>query len=604
MVRSANAGRTHAASMKSLPDIKQALPGPAKWIAVYVVFLLLLAGASVWYYFSESAKIQKEEHKTLATIAVLKSRAIADWRASLRKEVDDLAGSPFFKESVQAFLKAPGDPAQRARLLERIRYQRDRGPLIGIALCSTDGRPLLSAGDTAPVADSAEALRTALTKCGPVLSRTYKATSGAIAITAAAPVPGADGKPVALLEIRRDLRSDLFPLIEQWPGGEQTAETLLVERDGDEVVFLNSVRHKSNAALNLRIPLSKTEIPAVQAASGRAGQFLGTDYRGVSVLSDLRPIPDSPWFMVAKIDKAEAYKDLHGLMETVLFIGLCIAVAAAALLASLYYTGQVRLLQRIETERGESMAELQQLNKELEGRVEQRTAQLTDSNRELEAFAYSVSHDLRSPLRAIEGFASILEEEYGSKFDDEGRRLLRIVRANTQKMDELICGILELSRIVRTEVVPAEVDMTALARSAWEEIQASAAGADFELQELPKASGDKLLLRQVWANLLSNAVKYSARSAVRRIEVGSTDEGDATCYFVKDTGAGFDPAYASKLFGLFQRLHKESEFRGTGIGLANVQRIVHRHGGSVRAESRPGEGATFFFTLPKKANPL
>ncbi len=592
--------------MKSLPDIKQALPGPAKWIAAYLVFLLLVAGTGVWYYLSEGAKLQKERYEALTSIAMLKSRAIAEWRIGLLKEVGTLAGAPLFKANVQAFVKAPDDPAQHARLLEWISYQLKRNQLIGIALCTTDGRPLISEGEPGAGAESAKEFMAALQKGGSVLSLPYKSRSGAIAITAAAPVPGADGMPVALLEMCHDLRDDLLPLLEQWPGTEKTAETLLIQRDGTDVLFLNSLRHRGNAALNLRIPLSSTNVPAVQAVSGRTGQFLGVDYRGVSVLSDLRPIPNSPWFLVTKIDKAEAYKDLNGLMESVLFISLCIAIAAAAVLASLYYTGQTKLLQRIESERGESMAELQRLNRELEGRVEQRTAQLVASNHELEAFAYSVSHDLRSPLRAVEGFASILEEEYGPKLDDEGRRLIGVVRSNTQKMDELICGILELSRIVRTEIVPSEIDMTVLARSVWQEIHASsgASGIAFQVHELPRASGDKLLLRQVWVNLLSNAVKYSARSAVRQIEVGATDEGDATCYFVRDTGAGFDPAYASKLFGVFQRLHKDSEFAGTGIGLANVQRIVHRHGGSVRAEGRPGEGATFFFTLPKKALPL
>jgi light-regulated signal transduction histidine kinase (bacteriophytochrome) len=234
--------------------------------------------------------------------------------------------------------------------------------------------------------------------------------------------------------------------------------------------------------------------------------------------------------------------------------------------------------------------------------VARRTEQLESANLDLEAFTYSVSHDLRAPLRAIEGFSHFLVEDYSASLDDEGRRLLEVIRKNTQRMGQLIGDLLDLSRVGRIELEPALVDMPALAASACADAALHYSAPDFQLEmgELPKAWGDSSLLRQVWINLISNAYKYSMKSAIRRIEIGGAEAGGELAYFVRDRGAGFDPDYGTKLFGAFQRLHKSEEFEGNGVGLAIVQRIVALHGGRVWAEGRPGEGATFHFALPAR----
>jgi light-regulated signal transduction histidine kinase (bacteriophytochrome) len=234
---------------------------------------------------------------------------------------------------------------------------------------------------------------------------------------------------------------------------------------------------------------------------------------------------------------------------------------------------------------------------ELERRVAERTGELEVANRELEAFAYTVSHDLRAPLRALEGFARIFETEYAGNVDDEGRRQLGIIRDSGQRMSSLIEGLLAFSMLGREALHPAPVDMAALAGDVWKELGAGSA-ATCVISALPVAQGDARLLRQVWANLIGNAIKYSAKRTSPAITVtGSRENGDLH-YCVSDNGVGFDPRHAAKLFGVFSRLHAESDFPGSGVGLATVQRIVVRHGGHVWAEGAPGAGAKFCFALP------
>ncbi len=254
-----------------------------------------------------------------------------------------------------------------------------------------------------------------------------------------------------------------------------------------------------------------------------------------------------------------------------------------------------------EQARDTALQQLADANRDLERRVDQRTAELEAANRHLEAFSYSVSHDLRAPLRAISGFSDALAEECSAALGAEGLGHLERVRAGVRRMSELIDGMLALSRVMKAELHRVPVDLSALAEDVVREVRATAPerAAEFLIHMGLRALGDPVLLRAVMTNVLDNAWKFTARIPKARIEFGQRGmEGDLPVFFVRDNGAGFDMRYAEKLFGVFQRLHGQDEFAGTGVGLATVQRIVNRHGGRIWAEARPGAGATFFFTLP------
>ena len=304
-------------------------------------------------------------------------------------------------------------------------------------------------------------------------------------------------------------------------------------------------------------------------------------------------------------DEGLARRGIAGYAGTSLFdasgkaIGILVALTREPIERKDFFVSMLEIFAAraaVEIERARADSQVRELNISLERRVRERTAELEAANRDLDSFGYSVSHDLRSPLGALNGFAHLLRTREAERLSEDGVNLLRQLEANATRMTNLVEGLLEFSRLGRKPVTRVPIQMAVLVGDVVDELRAEHRGRRFEFRvgALTDAYGDPMLLRQVWLNLVGNAIKYSRGRDPARIEIGSA----AGEYFVRDNGAGFDMKYSERLFGVFERLHSESEFEGTGIGLAIVQRIVNRHGGVVRGEGRPGEGATFRFTLP------
>ena len=349
---------------------------------------------------------------------------------------------------------------------------------------------------------------------------------------------------------------------------------------------------------------------------------------GESVMALGRPIGGTPWFVMVEIPERSLVAHAGRFVRRMILMGLvlfAIGVAGAFLLsrgitrplgslteaASAISRGDYS--QTVDIRRTDELgtlanafnlmtAQIRESQHDLEQKIKERTAELEASNKELESFSYSVSHDLRAPLRAVDGFSRILVEEHSQNLDADALRVLDVIRTNTKQMGRLIDDLLAFSRLGRKPIERSALNMEELARDVSAQISAAVPEPtpQFEVGRLQPAHGDAALLRQVFVNLLSNAAKYSKGKDAPLIQLNCERQNGENIYWVKDNGVGFDMRYSDKLFGVFQRLHGPEEFEGTGVGLAIVQRIIHRHGGRVWAEGEVNKGATFYFTLPRE----
>ncbi len=816
------------------------------------IFVLLVTGlviASYLSYRNYEQHFRSQVERQLSAVAELKVAELADWRTERLGDAQLIYRNPAFSSLAARYLENPQDTTAREQLqiwLDKYQVYHDYDQVF---LLDTAGVERLAAPNPPKPAGAylLEQSAASLASGQMAFLDFYRdSNNGPIHLALLIPIPAeqADRRPVGLLVLRIDPHLYLYPFIQRWPISSQTAETLLVRRDGQEALFLNELRFQENTVLTLRLPLTNTAIAAVKVVLGQTGLVEGLDYRGVAVLADLRPVPDSPWFLVTRIDLAEVYAPLwERLWQTVLVFGLLVSSvgagmaiiwrqqqlqfyraryqAAEALMKSeeqyrilvesaadgifitdsqgryqqinrlgcsmLGYTPEEMLTMRLSdlvvaqeteqgwpegeqwpigevalsewqfrrkdgtllpgetsatilpdgrflgilrditvrkqaeerrafeqrekealinstedliwsvsrefkliagnesfiksvkdfsgvtltrgdlivskevfspeliifweniykkalsgesfsqefftpatensqsswlelninpiqaenevvgiacfgkniTERKQAEEKIHQLNAELEQRVQKRTAQLQVANKELEAFSYSVSHDLRAPLRGIDGWSLALLEDYGSQLDEQGQVYLHRVRSEAQRMGHLIDALLQLSRVTLAKIEASAIDLSAIAQAVAVRLQETQPERRvvFSLEPGLTAAGDADLLEVVLSNLLGNAFKFTGRCAEARIEFGQTDLQGERAFFVRDNGAGFDMVYAQKLFGAFQRMHTSSEFPGTGIGLATVQRIIHRHGGRVWMEAQENQGAIFYFTL-------
>jgi len=355
--------------------------------------------------------------------------------------------------------------------------------------------------------------------------------------------------------------------------------------------------------------------------------FRYTDVKGEKVIAAVSRIANTPWQLMIKFPEKIVLEPANNFLRWIILAGLLIIAVgifatwvmsrniikplndlttAASAIASGDYTAPVTTNRKDEVGKlagtfNYMADQLKATQAELESKVAQRTEQLQAANAELESFAYSISHDLRAPLRGVVGFTSILDEEYNDKLDAEGQRLISVIKKNTLKMGNLIDDLLAFSRLGRNEITKTQIDTKAMVEDVVSNAS-SKANTRWEIQNLPDIQGDLNTLRQVWINLISNAVKYSRNREQPHIRIGANRQENQTIFFIKDNGVGFNQQYEAKLFKVFQRLHNEREFEGTGVGLAIVEKIISKHGGKIWAEAEEGKGASFYFSIPDDFN--
>jgi len=729
-------------------------------IAFLIALIIFFAASACiiilgyYIYHNQKTDIGRAAGQQLTAIAELKVWEISNWQKERVGDANVIYKNTAFASDVFQYFNDPSSLEAKNNILSLLSATQESYQYKNILLLDKNNKVKLALNkyDYDFNKIHSNVINEAIKKNDVVFSDLYRdGKTGGVHLSMAMPIvvfQKNNAIRLGTVIIVIDPNISLYPAIKLWPIPNETGEALLVHRDGNEVVYLNELRHSKNTSLMMRYPLTEMSLPAVKAVLGWKGVVVGIDYRKKNVLAAIKAVPDSKWFLIAKVDTEEIYAPLtERFWVTVFFILVTISILGVVLAyiwryqQAKYYREQYELedkraflyarslieasldplvtispegkimdvnsstelitgrsrkeligsnfsnyfteperanegyklvfekgivrdyplsirsvaggvievlynaslyknedgevqgvfaaardvteLRRIEKALKsahnelelrvkERTNELQKANetlqseirerKEVEKLIELRTTLLEMTNKELESFTYSVSHDLRAPLRAIDGYTRMILRDQRDKFNDDAKRQFDLIRSNTQMMGKLIDDLLSFSRLGRLEINMSKLDMEGLVNDIWMELQIINPDRkiDFKIKEIQPCRGDRTLIKQVYSNLLSNAVKYTKLKDKAYIETGGYREGDENIYYIKDNGVGFDMKYYDKLFGVFQRLHSADDYEGTGVGLAIVQRIIHRHGGRVWAQGKVEEGTTFYFTLLQK----
>ena len=553
--------------------------------------MLAVGGTTTGYYFYKVYEDQyrAEVERQLSAVADLKITEILQWRNERLADGAVFLHNDSFSDRVTRLKENPRDDTSRNHLsiwlrqvLEAYRYDR-------LTVLDTDGEEIAAYPPTPEpvpphlVTVVADTLRS---KQVSMLDFHRDSPDTPIHLAVLVPIYSDEDQnlPLAVLVLRINPKTALYPIIQRWPTASRTAETLIVRREADRVVFLNELRFDKHAALKRSEPLSNIRLPAVMAVKGETGIVEGVDYRGIEVMAAVRHVVDTPWFLVARMDSEEIFAPLKTRLWFMVVIVAALLFTAAAVLMlvwrqqSLYYVK-------------ESLKAARKLTIQ--------EAELRRRNEELTRFAYSVSHDLKSPLVTIQTFSGYLEKDLLDDNREQVRKDLDFIRIAATKMGKLLEELLELSRVGRIVNPPEEIPLQTLVQEvlAMSAGRIRTSGVSIEVTDQPVLLyGDRVRLIEVFQNLVDNAVKFMNGQVAPRIEIGIEDLDGEHVLFVRDNGRGIDPRHAPKIFGLFEKL--DSTVEGTGVGLALVAKIIETHGGRIWVSSEgPGHGACFRFTI-------
>jgi len=622
--------------------MKFELPAPhslqRKVLGASTLFIILLTVViGVFAYILTTEVIKRDARDTLSAIALVREDNLNRWVDEQKRSLVFIASLPGLREQASVFISPDANLEEKQEAVAALsKYFRTiistTADTYEILLLDPAGKVLLS---SIPQHAGVDQRNEAYYQVG--LNRTTVTsfyTSSLLqrpTITVSTPLFDPQGKRIGVLAAHLSL-AEVDEIIGESSGMGSGGETYLVNSEHQLI---------SSDPLSIQDERSLTSFGIDQALSMQEGSGLYINDRGIPVIGAYEWIDEREVALLVEVPQNEALGTSTWLGLWIIIASIIVIIGSIAIIyaytrsvlapiqelthtASQIATGHLDLRAPVRTddEIGEmarafnvmtdelqkSLREQRALNDQLEERVIERTAELTASNRELESFSYTVSHDLRAPLRAISGYAQILQKDYHASLEDGARAMLNKISENAIFMGKLVDGLLAFSRLNRQSLTPQHFSSEQLGQTLTRlttdlKNDPAATHVQFSIGELSPCYADAILLNQVFANLVSNAVKFSRKKPDAHIEIGSTHTERGIAYFVRDNGVGFDMQYANKLFGVFQRLHHVDEFEGTGVGLAIVQRIVHRHHGEIWAESEPGKGTTFYFTLNLPTEP-